>query len=266
MDFLRDPIWTFLSIIITATLTIISLAVSKRWQSRKRIAYEIISNTPVLAVSPRIKHRVKILFDGKPVTDVDLLTIKLWNAGNVPINRNDYEKPFTFSFGTNAKILSTNTFDAKPGNINVVLTQAKNSITLQPTLLNPGDSVKLAVLITQFKEGDIEVDTRIEGVKQVTESKPAISAKAFLPLIVTLLACVNIIGYSLPTLSRNTITLQIGEFFIAAGIAIGTSALWLRRLRTLTGVIASLIIASLTVDIIVQITVYLFTGRLLITK
>src|SRR5438445_4223381 len=101
MDFLRDPLWQFIGVIVA--LIAIFLTIAQR--SRKEIVYEVVSDTPILSVRGEIKDQIQVLYKGKPLADARLIILRVWNLGNTPISLNDYVEPINFDFGQKAEIL-----------------------------------------------------------------------------------------------------------------------------------------------------------------
>src|ERR1035441_9296170 len=88
---------------------------------RKRLSY-LLSDTRVLGIHEEVNpSRVKILFDGEPVTEVHLVIITVNNWGNEPILMDDFERPLQFSWSAPAKILTAEVIEVNPE-------------TLQPTI------------------------------------------------------------------------------------------------------------------------------------
>lgn len=174
MAFLSDPTTQFItSIALTVVLFVIGIAVSLviyRKQSRKEIAYEIVSNTSVISINAELKGRAQIIYNGKPVSDARLVILRIWNAGNLAIASNEYDVPITLSFGKDAEILDFEVLEASPHNLQVSFKQDGQDLVLEPVLLNGQDSIKLKILLTQFNS-NISVNARIVGVKQIIRAE-----------------------------------------------------------------------------------------------
>lgn len=163
MDWLRDPVWQFVGVVVGIATFVIAIF----WQQkRKKIAYEIISNTRLLSVKDEVKSRLQILFDQQPVNNLNLVILKIYNAGNEPIPPEDYKDKLAIEFGDSAQILEAEVVEVSPKNIQAKIDQTPNSISLTPLLLNAGDSIKLKILLAKYSH--IHVTGRIAGVNQIS--------------------------------------------------------------------------------------------------
>jgi hypothetical protein len=173
MEFLSNPLWQF---IINATIAILAIIIPvliyRKKQNQRGITYQVISNTSILNFKEDIKGRVQVLFDNKPVGDVRLVILKIWNSGNIPILPNEHIDPLKFDFGKNVEILDTDVLETVPGDIKenakASLKPNAGGFILEPLLLNSNDSITLNVLVAQpLLTEDIRVNARIVGVNQI---------------------------------------------------------------------------------------------------
>lgn len=168
-DILRDPMWQFVAVIIAILAILISCFLYWKQRRNKALSYEILSRTPLLSVKEEVKGKLQILFDKKPVQQVHLVEIRLGNSGNVPILANDFERPVSLSFGEEGQILSASIVETNPDSLRASIVSDGKKVVLMPTLLNQGDSIKLKMLVSKFKN-QIAVDGRIVGVKDIQPS------------------------------------------------------------------------------------------------
>lgn len=183
MDWLRDPIWQFIGILVGLATFVLAAFWQKK---RKKIAYEIISNTQLLSVKDEVKSRLQILFDQKPVHNLNLVVLKIYNAGNEPISPEDFKDKLTVEFGDNAQILEADVVDVFPKNMQANIEQTANSISLVPLLLNDGDSVKLKILLSKYSH--IHITGRITGVNQISGAGiEQLTPRSFLKDLATIL-------------------------------------------------------------------------------
>lgn len=170
MQFLSNPTVQFiitnvlviLGIIIAA---IVAIAIYRR-QSTKELAYEIISNSPVISVEAGLKGKAQVLYNGRSISDARLVVLRIWNAGSLAVTVSDYDVPITLSFGKVAEILDFEILDATPNNLQVSFKQDGQNLVLEPVLLNSQDSIRIKILLTQFSN-IFNVNARIVGVKQI---------------------------------------------------------------------------------------------------
>ncbi len=171
MEILSSPtIWT----VIVAIAAIVIIPITIRQQKRKELTYEVASFTIVLKVNAgkEVKSRVQVLLDGQPVQNACVVILKIWNSGNVPIKREDFDnnQPLKIYFRGKTQVLEAEVLETVPGNIG---TEAKTSlklnpenITIDPLLLNSRDLIVLRILVADlFYEDNIRVNARIIGGK-----------------------------------------------------------------------------------------------------
>ena len=175
MEFLRDPIWQFLSVIGAVAGLALTILLFKMQRNQKKISDEVISSRAVVNVSDEVKGRIQVLFDGMPVKDVSLVILKICNTGNIPILSTEYDRPITFNFGNGSKILDVEILDMMPSNIKASTKIDIEKIMVEPLLLNSKDSFKLKVLLINFS-GEIRADARIVRVKQILSHQPLLTS------------------------------------------------------------------------------------------
>lgn len=166
IEIIRDPMWQFIGVILVIIIPLILYLVQRR---RKALSWEIISNTPLLSIDDEIRGNLQVLFDGKPVQDVQLIIVEIINSGNVAIKSTDYERPINLDFGENAHILTAEVTETTPDNLDVSINIEGTKVLLNPTLMNGKDSITIKTIVGQFND-QITVEGRIVGVKEVQKS------------------------------------------------------------------------------------------------
>lgn len=198
MDFLRDPIWTFISVIVALIAVCITIVIYLQQRNRKEITWGITSNTlvlPVPEVGEHAKSKLQVLFEGKTVDDLRLVILALNNTGDAPIEVKDFENntPISFDFGDTAEILYAEILETKPESLKSRVQVASKimypgKLIIEPLLLNSKDTFTFKVLLIKF-DGHVNTFARISGVKDlqyITVEK--IRDRLFLRLILLLLA------------------------------------------------------------------------------
>jgi hypothetical protein len=120
-DIWHDPlILTMLGIAATLLAGIIGAIVAygiyRRQRNKKEFTRQILSDLSIISKQPiaeesigsQVENRLKIIFDGKPVEDLRLVSLKVWNSGNVDAQihnskqthtqQSDVETPIGFEF------------------------------------------------------------------------------------------------------------------------------------------------------------------------
>lgn len=137
---------------------------------RKAIAWELVSDEMLLKVGSSVRNRVQILLDNKPVSDLCLTVIKVWNSGNAPIQSADFQRPLRFDFGgaevLDAEILETTSEKVKK-EAKASLKRTKRSVMFEPLLLNSKDTITLKVLLTKHTSRLVKANVQISGLNRI---------------------------------------------------------------------------------------------------
>lgn len=167
-ELIRDPIWTFVGVLCAILAVFVTIFIFLAQRKTKRLSYEITSNTQLLGVKDEIQGKVQVLYDGKEVKNVHLLTIRFTNNGNQSIASSDYERPLSVEVNSDAKILTHEVIDEAPENLGATVTLDGSKLIFSPVLMNTKDSFSIKTLISDF-EGDPSIDGRINGVKSIAK-------------------------------------------------------------------------------------------------
>ena len=194
MDFLRDPIWQFIGVVIALAALLLTILLYKRQVRRKEILWDIIENVSLSSFNISGSVKSTIIFKSLRLEDVHLIYLTVRNSGNIEILPDDFHDPIKFDFGTKARVLEVVLLEAKPKIIQekISFSIETNTFKLMPLLLNSGDLIKFKVLVTKFsgKMSDIKVDARIAGIPQIyrsSENEPYITVvgSAFVKMLLT---------------------------------------------------------------------------------
>ena len=140
------------------------------------------------AMQPDEKDALKGLtlsIDGVLLESPYLSVFELVNDGSKPIVVTDFESPIELRLGTGASVARARVTATMPKDLETELVTDKQSVKLKPLLLNPDDTVTIAV-ITSGKPPQFSPRARIAGVAAVPledATKPSISGAKKLFLI-----------------------------------------------------------------------------------
>lgn len=162
------PFWTFVGVALTFLTVLVMIVIFFIQRIKKKLSYEITSNTQLLGVKGEIKGKVKILYDGNEVENVHLLSLKFTNNGNQPIATDDFERPLYINLNSEATILTFEIIDENPTNLNTSIRLNKNTLSISPLLLNSKDSFTVKTLVSDLI-GFPTIDGRIVGVKSISQ-------------------------------------------------------------------------------------------------
>lgn len=174
MELLREPVWQFIGALAAIFGIFIAVAIYRAEQARedrravKQLSYEVVANTPLFNVVGDIKPRIEVRLDGNPVEDVHYVMISFSNSGNIVIEKSDQDPDISIgiSFGDGAQIIEADIVQAQPPDLPVKLRVETNKVTLDPLLLNPGDSIVFKALVSQF-EGNLDSIGPISDIKSI---------------------------------------------------------------------------------------------------
>lgn len=178
-----------LAVIAAITVPLIIYFLQK---SKKRLTYEVISDTQLVGIKSEVQNKIKIYYEDKLVENVHLISIKIINNGNQPISISDFAELINIRLGNNTNILTCEVLEQNPKDLDVCVVKIQDSIEIQPLLLNPNDSFTLNILLSNYKR-DLEVSARIEGVNKIeyyVEPQPI--ANLIMLIIFILLIILNI--------------------------------------------------------------------------
>ena len=159
--------WQIISIVVAIGAPLLILLI-QRWAQRKKLSYKILSRTPLLNIQGKNKWDIQILFDKKPVDDVDLIEFEIFNSGHQEIKPNDYEYPISFDFGENTLILSAEKSEVNPVSLQPSIRIEGTKVVLDPILLNPEDSIVIKMLVSRY-ENKQTPNVRIAGIKDIKD-------------------------------------------------------------------------------------------------
>ncbi len=179
MNLLQDPsflipnLLSLLAIIVAIVLFLIQ-------RERKEMAYAIISDTPVVSfkkdVADQIQVQVQVLYqqkDGsqKPINEIHIIILDIWNSGNKPINLEDYNNntPVTFHLGSKVNILDVSINYTIPATLKEHVKWEPwepdlANIKLNPVQLNSKAVISLRIYLTDY-QGELSVSEYLSGVR-----------------------------------------------------------------------------------------------------
>ncbi len=147
---------------------IVSIAIALIQRNKKEITYKIESDVSLLSFREEVKNKLEILYEGKKVSNTNLVILTIRNTGKVPILPSDYISPINFDFGKESEILSYDIIKTNPPNIKdkISLNVETGKLILKPSLLNKGFFITIKAILTQY-EGQIEADALIAGIDHI---------------------------------------------------------------------------------------------------
>ncbi len=173
--------WQIIGVVAAISVPLF-LFLLERWIQRKTLSYDILSQTPLLNIPEKNKWDIQILLDKKPVQDVHLIKIRIFNSGYQEIRPEDYERPISFNFGGSTQILSAEKSEVNPESLQPSVKIEGTKVLLDPILLNPKDSITIKMLASQY-ENKPTPNVRIAGIKDIKDARKSIKNKAIFKAI-----------------------------------------------------------------------------------
>jgi hypothetical protein len=151
----------------------------QRRDARKELSFEYTAVR--LQDFNELHSKLTLTFEGKPVYNVFVVTVRIRNSGRMPIRREDFEKELFVEFQAD-NVLSINVMSAcKPADLRVdVQLERQRFGSIVPLLLNQDDEISLLSVVSGFR--GIEIHGRIAGVGSIDRK----TAKDKLPRFVLL--------------------------------------------------------------------------------
>lgn len=192
-------------------------------RSRKKLSYELVSATPIIRKEE--KGRLQVLFDGQEVENAYSTVMSIVNNGNVPIKSDEFERPISISMGE-GKFLSVEIKDTNPKSLHAAISfRSDLSFTIEPLLLNPGDSIQVSMLATTDKLNP--PNARIVGINEIGLVSTGRFARPLIAfgMVITIASMVYQLVYhgkgpsnsSSPNWAMNGF-LVVGQIFVIAGM------------------------------------------------
>ncbi len=173
LEFMRDPLWQFIGVIVALIAIIITIYFSlrsRREKPIKRLSPVIITETPLVSIreEEELKGRLVVLFDKQPMQkpDISMLIIEFSNTGTEPIDDEDYSGPIRIECGENSEVLTANVTKTEPNDFDAKAEIDPTDPTkalLNPVLLNAGQSVTVKILVRKAAQV-VGIYAHIKGV------------------------------------------------------------------------------------------------------
>ena len=155
-------------IVAVASLAVAIFALRRSYAtSVRKLGYEIETNAKLIKSQLPNDDGLQISYQGKPVTDLRLYEILIFNYGLVPIEPKDIQDPITISLDGPAKILRFENDLSNPLLVKVDLECTDDhTLLIHKTLLNPNDVIRIVIIAENSSPSHPSVKCRITGVRE----------------------------------------------------------------------------------------------------
>lgn len=166
----------------------------------RSLHFVILSQTPLQPLESETIPDLAVTIGNTKIAAPFLTVLELLNDGSRPVPSNDFESPIEILADTGVNIVRARVTNANPKDIMVELATEPQSVILKPFLINPGDSVTIAVL-TEGKSPVFRSRARISGISSVpiidsseVSKSPILSVLAALGALLSLVASSTVIN------------------------------------------------------------------------
>ncbi len=144
MDFtqiIRDPIWQFVGVVLSAIAIFISIVLRPSAKDKKSLTLIMLANVPVFHSLQSIRDELIVTYKGTQARNLNFIQFVIRNSGQLPILPSDFIEPITVHLSESAKIIELEQISSTPANLGLEMTMVRtNQLEFNKTLLNPGDS------------------------------------------------------------------------------------------------------------------------------
>ena len=155
--------------VVSALFGIVGTYIAKD-RNRKVLGWRVVSTDRLVTADASVSDKLKILYDGREVTDPHFVTVILGNVGNQPVMTEDFNSPLFLKFGE-ASLLSCGVTRHTTG-LEAKLTVHEDSGTaeLAPMLLNPREYLLFQAITSRMPE--VNCYARIIGGSTIKRPDP----------------------------------------------------------------------------------------------
>ena len=163
-----DPI----AIVVGVIGILVAVGVAYWQRGQKKLWYSVIAVVPLIELDQNLMNRIHISYENKPIMAIWQAFVQIKNSGTVAIEPGDYHSPIRIDFtkpwtAQDFLVLNVEIIRSQPKDLDIHWTTDEEGVTMQPVLLNAGDSFIVQVLLNGKVE-KITVTGRISGIKEIT--------------------------------------------------------------------------------------------------
>jgi hypothetical protein len=163
--------WKFWIVLLATLAGVIAPAWLWRFDlSSRSLEVELTSSTSLSPALPKAGLDVSVVVAGRTLTEPFGSTLVLRNTGAKPILPGEVEGQIEVEVTGKGRLVQAQVVDRQPASLSPALSISGARFSIQPLLLNPGDSLTIAVL-TENGVPNFSPRARIAGVSDVTLRK-----------------------------------------------------------------------------------------------
>jgi hypothetical protein len=161
-------LWQILSALFAGLAVLAAYHIFFLERDIKSVQVVLLANSSVVGIEESVSADIDLLYRDKPIDNFSFVQVKVENDGNQTVREEDFVKPISLVFPSEAEIVDGDVVESSPRNIGVTVGWQGNIATLGPVMLNAGDRAIVKLFLINMPQGsdtdDIVLDARIAGV------------------------------------------------------------------------------------------------------
>jgi len=158
----KELLIAFFSLVFGGIITYI---LTKHFQEKKSLAYEIITKSSLISISPEIEDKIKIEWDRAQLKNVSLFKVRIINDGNVAVK----SQSILFSFELGSWVVDMH-YITKPnrefGNIEKIDDESlPHEVKIIVDMINPKEEIEFSFLTADTESDLLNVYAKSENLK-----------------------------------------------------------------------------------------------------
>jgi len=136
----------------------------RKAEKPKRLNWEVMSRNAIISADTEERGRLKVLYDGNPVNDPNIVIVRLGNTGKREILEADFPDPIRVDFG-GASVLTIQDIDRSDPAVKARWSKDhanQSAVLLKPELLNRGEWIEMK-FVTDGELKNPDIDIRFAG-------------------------------------------------------------------------------------------------------
>lgn len=149
MTEIRSRDWKYLVMLaVTITGVLIPVWLAKYQNPDKRVIVRILSQASLQPAGKDAFPGLQVLVDGVDLADPYLSVLQFANDGEIPVSATEFEAPLEVHVDSDRKVIRVRVSETSPKDVIANISTEAQTLKLMPTLLNPKDSITVAILTT----------------------------------------------------------------------------------------------------------------------
>lgn len=180
---------TYFALVLSAAAIGVTWWIYQSELDSKSLSIQLVSQLSLQSGAGESLPGIEFSLDGKKLAQPYLTVIQVTNDGKKPITTSDFETPLEMRLESKSNLIRTQITDKIPIQFEAKLSEWPTGFRLLPTLFNPGDSLKIAV-ITSGDVPSFKPFARIVGVSSIELKKVDVKKPGKLRLTMLVIATI----------------------------------------------------------------------------